>query len=193
MNTQIALERGKLLYHGSSEQFLSSPIMETLIQSKHANLDAGAEEVIETVEDVAENLEEAKETGLPAIEQTTMTVAIDGPVQKPKAPKKLIEDEARVVGRIGKDVWTAYLTSAGGPLYWVILSFAMILASLDPVAENGWIKFVFLVSNSRFTDIFRRVWSGAVNRGDTSRSPLSYITIYALVRLLNCSPIHPLT
>lgn len=29
-----------------------------------------------------------------------------------------------------------------------------------------------------------RVWSGAVNRGDTDRTPQSYLSIYALVRLL---------
>ena len=137
----MALDRGKLLYQGASEDFLSSPIMETLIQSKHTNLDAGVAEVVETVEDVAENLEESKEIGMPPIGETSATEVVpDGPVEKPRAPKKLIEDEARHVGRIGKEVWAAYINSAGGPAYWAILILALILASLDPVAENGWIK-----------------------------------------------------
>ncbi|KIM26711.1 hypothetical protein M408DRAFT_330465 [Serendipita vermifera MAFF 305830] len=159
----VALERGKLLYQGSSSEFLRSPILETLIQSKHVNLDAGAEDVVETIEDVAEGIE--KTEAEPAEQAVVATEAAGGAPQKPKAPKKLIEDEARVVGRIGKDVWKAYMTSAGGAVYWSILTLALIFASLGPVAENGWIK----------------VWSGAVNRGDSSRSPLSYIIIYALI------------
>jgi hypothetical protein len=138
----VALDRGKLLYQGVSEDFLSSPIMETLIQSKHANLDAGAAEVVETIEDVAENPEESQETGMPPTGETSVSeVSLEAPAEKPRAPKKLIEDEARRVGRIGKAVWAAYINSAGGPVYWAILILALILASLDPVAENGWIKY----------------------------------------------------
>ena len=117
--------------------------MESLIQSKHKTPEADAAGAVETIEDVAENLEESKDTGIPPTAETSLTeVVAQGPSEKPKAPRKLIEDEARRVGRIGKDVWEAYVNSAGGPVYWTLLIFSLILASLDPVAENGWIKYV---------------------------------------------------
>jgi hypothetical protein len=114
--------------------------METLIQSKHANLEAGTEEAVETIEDVVEHLEESKEASMPLFGESSIAEVVTAPVEKSKTPKKLVEDEARRVGRIGKDVWAAYISSAGGPVYWAILILALILASLDPVVENGWIK-----------------------------------------------------
>jgi hypothetical protein len=119
--------------------------MESLIQSKPIDQDVGFAELM-TIEKAVENIEEPKVTGKALIGDTRALVSFDEPVDKPKAPKKLVEDEARRIGRIGKDAWTAYIGSAGNPVYWATLLLALMLASLDPVAENGWIKLVHFCS-----------------------------------------------
>jgi hypothetical protein len=138
---QVALEKGKLTYQGGAENFLSSSIMEGLIQTKHQNLDAGEETAAETViEEVAENLEESKEEGEAIAADASTSAAAAETEKKAKAPRKLVEDEARAVGRIGKSVWVEYVQGAGGAVYWGIFAVALISASLSPVAENGWVK-----------------------------------------------------
>lgn len=112
--------------------------MGTLTQSEHSNLDAGTEEIIETLDVILDTIDESKEIKLPPTKRSGVE-EVNG-AQKSRVPKKLVEDEARVVGRIGKDVWATYLNSTGGQVYWAVLIVALVLASLDPVAENGWIK-----------------------------------------------------
>jgi hypothetical protein len=131
-----------LEYQGDSDAFLSSPVIEKLIQSKHVkpeseNTDASAAN--DTVEDISQDLEESKAQGMAPTVETTME-EVQAPVQSSKPPRKLVEDEARAVGRIGRGVWLEYIRGAGGPAYWSTFIFVLILASLAPVAENGWIK-----------------------------------------------------
>jgi hypothetical protein len=154
-------------------------MMESLIQSKPINLDTPIAELM-TIEKAVENIEGSKATGEALVGEASAAVLSDQPVDK---PKKLVEDETRRVGRIGKDAWVAYIGSAGNPVYWATLLLALMLASLDPVAENGWIKSVYFFQFDILLTI-HRIWSGAVNRGDESRAPLSYIIIYGSVRQL---------
>lgn len=172
---QVALEKGRLAYAGNFERFSGSSVMNRLIQSKNAEIDAGEEPSAEAIFEAAidsENGEQKEEE----IEQTDKA-------KKQGSPRKLIEDEARAVGRIERSVWLQYVHAAGGTRYWSVFVAALVISSLAPVAENGWVKYVFVsrvdYRESEFSD---RVWSGAVSRGDTRRSPLSYLTIYALVR-----------
>ncbi|KAG8808267.1 hypothetical protein FRC17_004027, partial [Serendipita sp. 399] len=165
----IALERGKLLYQGGSKAFMDSPVIDGLIQTKHTTLDAGDEKAVETVIEENQEKEDASEEEKPiASTDSTNTQEAAPAATKTKTPRKLVEDEARAVGRIGKTVWVEYVQSAGGRIFWAIFVVALVLASLAPVAENGWIK----------------VWTGAVNRGDNSRRPMSYIWIYSLITIL---------
>jgi hypothetical protein len=116
--------------------------MEKLIQSKHVKLESentdeyAADDI---VEDISQNLEESKEEGMPPTVETAME-EVQAPVKNSKPPRKLVEDEARAVGRIGRGVWLEYIRGAGGPAYWSVFILVLILASLAPVAENGWIK-----------------------------------------------------
>lgn len=139
---QVTLEKGKLLYQGNSENFMSSSVLESLIQTRHSNLDASQEHATGTlIEDVEEEKEKEK-ARLTGTEDPT-SQAVNGTSSPPKAaktPKKLIEDEARAVGRIGRSVWLEYVRATGGSLYWGLFLVALVTASLAPVAENGWIK-----------------------------------------------------
>jgi hypothetical protein len=131
-----------LEYQGDPGAFLLSPMMEKLIQSKHIkpeseNPDSSAAN--DTVEDFSQDLEESKEQGMAPTVETTME-EVQAPVKNSKPPRKLVEDEARAVGRISRGVWLEYIRGAGGPAYWTVFILVLILASLAPLAENGWIK-----------------------------------------------------
>jgi len=54
-----------------------------------------------------------------------------------------------------------YIKACGGVWYWALFVVIFVVAALGPVLENGWISY----------------WS----RGDTSKGPVYYITIYAMV------------
>lgn len=57
-----------------------------------------------------------------------------------KAPRKLIEEEKRAVGRIGKDIWVTYIQACGSAVYWSMFGASLIVAAGSPVLENWWLK-----------------------------------------------------
>ena len=165
----VALDNGRVQYTGDYAGLQSSGVLNTLIQSSGDDDkdDDKQKKVERAVEDVAEDitLRESKDTS-----ETSSTVAaatIDGELKtekKQKAPRKLIEEEKRAVGHIGKDIWMTYLTACGSYGYWILFAGALGVAALSPVFENGWLK----------------VWSGA-NLGSNPKSPTFYISVYAAV------------
>ena len=108
--------------------------MRSLIRSQKDVLEVGEDVIAE------ELLEGVIEKGTSS--QTT-AVAARAKEKKFKAPRKLVEDEARAVGRIGREVWKTYLQALGGKGYWTVFGLVFLLSSLPPVVENGWIKYVF--------------------------------------------------
>lgn len=107
--------------------------MKSLVRSQKEDAEVGDYEIAE------ELLEGVMEKGTSS--QTTIS-ATRAKEKKIKAPRKLVEDEARAVGRIGREVWKTYLHALGGKGYWSIFGLVLVLASLPPVLENGWIKYV---------------------------------------------------
>ena len=159
----VALDNGRVQFQGDREAFYASGVIDGLVQSGAV---AGQEEEDEAKIPNAEELVEAttvapSETSSMASPSTTITDA------KPdkKVPRKLVEEEKRAVGRIGKDVWLTYIRAAGGPCYWIILLSSLVLATLGPIAEKGWIT----------------KWAGAPLRDEAPKSPMWYITIYAAI------------
>jgi hypothetical protein len=65
----------------------------------------------------------------------------ENPAQKKKGPRKLVEEEAREVGRIGRKVWETYFKACGGVSHWLIFALAFVLAAMSPIAENGWLRY----------------------------------------------------
>jgi hypothetical protein len=112
---------------------MSSSVMKSLIRSQ---------EVVEVDDqEIAEGLLE----GVAKKGASSQAAAARAKEKKVKAPRKLVEDEARAVGRIGQEVWKTYLQALGGRGYWTVFGLVLILASLAPVVENGWIRFVLWV------------------------------------------------
>lgn len=111
---------------------------------------------------------------------TTVT-AVATPNSDKKAPRKLVEEEKRAVGRISRDVWSTYIHACGRWPFWVAFLLILLLAALSPVLENGWLRQVQNLRAHIIADRPRRHWSGSDQVGEGSRSPLFYITVYAVV------------
>jgi hypothetical protein len=71
-----------------------------------------------------------------------VTSVDENTAKKKKGPRKLVEEEARAVGRVDPTVWKAYFKACGGVPYWLIFALAFVLAAVSPIAENGWLRYV---------------------------------------------------
>lgn len=163
----IALDNGRVQFQGDREAFHASGVINGLVQS---STEAGQEEEDEAKIPDAEELVEA--TTVAPSETSSIaapsTLVLD-PKPEKKVPRKLIEEEKRAVGRIGKDVWLTYIRAAGGPWYWVFFLASLVLATLGPIAEKGWIT----------------KWAGAPLHDASPKSPMWYISIYAAITGVN--------
>ncbi|KAH9018832.1 ATP-binding cassette transporter [Lactarius hengduanensis] len=90
------------------------------------------------------------------------------PSPKKKGPRKLVEEETRAVGRIGRPVWETYFKACGQYPYWLMFAVSFLFAAASPVAENGWLSY----------------WSGASQGDRVPRSPMFYIGVYAAISLI---------
>ena len=163
----VALDNGRVQFQGNREAFYSSGVINGLVQS---NAIAGKEEEDDAKVPGTEELAEAiTVTPSETSSTTSPSTIITDPTLNKKAPRKLVEEEKRAVGRIGKDVWSSYTSAAGGPWYWVVFFTSLVLATIGPIAEKGWIT----------------RWSGAPLRDEVPKSPMWYIGIYAAITGVN--------
>ncbi|KIJ23785.1 hypothetical protein M422DRAFT_275570 [Sphaerobolus stellatus SS14] len=161
----VALDNGRVSYAGDSQTFRASGVMDGLVQTDSA-ADSKEPETPAIELEIAKVLREDEPESETSSTVAATTADEDGKApEKKKAPRKLIEEEKRAVGRIGKDIWKTYILACGGGVYWTLFVVAMGLATASPVLENGWLK----------------IWSGAVEKDEATRSTVFYISIYAAV------------
>ncbi|KAI8972894.1 ATP-binding cassette transporter [Trametes punicea] len=167
----VALDNGRVQYAGDYENFRSSGVLNTLVQSGATDpSDEKEDTAVEKVEEIIEKSEETSPRESTEETSETSSTVTPSPVEpdpkpKKKAPRKLVEEEKRAVGRISKDIWAAYLKACGGVGYWTVFTVALALAALSPVFENGWL----------------RIWSGSYEHSSVSHPPSYYIEIYAAI------------
>ena len=148
----VSLDNGRVSYAGGYNDFQNSGVLTTLVQSGAADpADDKEETTIEKVEEISEETEVVEKSApaeaAEANSETSSTVAatsseLDAKPEKKKAPRKLVEEEKRAVGRIGKDIWMAYIKACGSYGYWLTFACALGLAAMAPVLENGWLRCV---------------------------------------------------
>ena len=111
----VALENGHILYKGDHEDFQSSGVMQSLAHSGAVG-STGRDEAEAVVRETSEELllgeNEDGGSSTPNIENPSENDSLGGvtsvdenPTQKKKGPRKLVEEEARAVGRVGRTVW----------------------------------------------------------------------------------------
>ncbi|KAJ8520309.1 hypothetical protein ONZ45_g2846 [Pleurotus djamor] len=152
----VALENGRVQYQGDRKGFQSSGIMQTLVQSS-------LQEVGDEKEEAA--IEESTPTS--SSKQSASETTVAAPNVEKKKPRKVVEEEKRAVGRISSDVWSTYVHACGNWSYWAAFIGILFLAALSPVFENGWLRF----------------WSGSAQISETPRTPVFYITVYAIITI----------
>ncbi|KAG6854494.1 hypothetical protein C0991_006096 [Blastosporella zonata] len=151
----VALDNGRITFQGDRESFQSSGVIRTLVQTTDSGaMDNKEEEVLEEDSIKADANSESSSTIAPVSEVKA----------EKKPPRKLIEEEKRAVGRIGQDVWATYILACGGAWYWAIFAIILLIGSVSPVFENGWL----------------RHWS-SITADDAS--PVFYITVYAVITI----------
>jgi ABC-type glutathione transport system ATPase component len=147
----VALENGRVLYKGDLHGFQSSGVINSLAQS--GTIASTARDDAEAVPDqtIKEELQTEKGEGdghSPCRTEATseddfsgtVTLLDANPSSDKKGPRRLVEEETRAVGRIGRSVWETYIKACGGISYWLIFAVIFLLAAASPVAENGWLR-----------------------------------------------------
>jgi hypothetical protein len=150
----VALDNGRVSFSGARAEFMGSATMESLVQSKTHEA-----EDVEDPEHIADKQNE------PSSETASTITTVAKPKDKSKGPRKLVEEEKRAVGRVGRDNWTYYLSAVGGTQYWLVFAVAHLLGALTPVVENAWLRY----------------WSKDASESISRHSPSFYIGVYASV------------
>ncbi|KAH7925080.1 hypothetical protein BV22DRAFT_1195420 [Leucogyrophana mollusca] len=169
----VALDNGRVLFQGDRDAFQASSAMSGLVQSGNDDTDDKDEtKAGPAVEDILppEGSAANGNSDTEPNSETSSTAAASEEVKpeiEKKAPRKLIEEEKRAVGHIGKDIWVTYITACGQYKYWAGFITILALAAFNPVVENWWLK----------------TWSGASPEEAAENDPAYYITIYAMVTL----------
>ncbi|KAJ7846225.1 multidrug resistance-associated ABC transporter [Mycena olivaceomarginata] len=124
----VALDNGRVQFQGSRDEFQSSVVMRSLVQSTSVQ-DAAKEETAVDAAHIAENESDA-------------VVAEPIPADKEKKqPRKFFEEEQRAVGRVAWAVWKTYILACGSGWYWVLFVLMFLIAAIAPVLENGWLSY----------------------------------------------------
>ncbi|VDB91250.1 unnamed protein product [Peniophora sp. CBMAI 1063] len=179
----VALENGRVLYQGPSAEFQKGAVIRSLVQSEHSATkeEEKAEEEREKAQAEEPTIEEelaqvdagsnsstsatsAEPSDVSSTAVTATTADSKGAAETKKSPRKVVEDEARAVGRVNREVWKAYFTACGSWPYWTIFGFIMVLATLSPVAERGWLT-----------------WWARANESGSTHSPSFYVGLYAVI------------
>jgi ABC-type multidrug transport system ATPase subunit len=136
-----ALDNGRVLFEGSKEEFYGSGTIKTFVQST----DSSGE-----MDDKQENVALEKkgtalaEEAVPQSETSSTLAPSLASVKEDKPPRKLVEEEKREVGRIGRAVWETYIRACGNVWYWLPFLFVTIITSASPVIENAWVRYGLL-------------------------------------------------
>ncbi|KAF9269658.1 multidrug resistance-associated ABC transporter [Marasmius fiardii PR-910] len=157
----VTLENGRVRFNGDYTAFQKSGVIRSLVQSTvDDKVDGTDEQPVEATLEENEDSDPGSHSAIVVNPQLSET--------KTREPRKLVEEEARAIGHVRKDVWLTYFGACGRYWYWLLFSIAFVLAALSPVAENGWLK----------------IWSGAVLDRIQDRGPLFYVGIYAAITVV---------
>lgn len=149
----VALDNGRVAYSGDSDGFKSSGVLTSLVQSESTPAVEAKEEaevkIIEELPSKAASMltlsggsDDDTSTSPDSEVSSTLAASSEADVKAPekKKARKLIEEEKRAVGRIGKAVWMTYFKAIGGKFYWFLFITSIVAAALTPAMENGWLR-----------------------------------------------------
>jgi len=128
----VALDNGRVIFQGDRETFQSSDVINGLVQSSG---DADPVDKEETEQSVLESVFEKT-----ARSMSSSQTLVPESKREQKAPRKLVEEEKRAVGRISRDVWETYFKACGNIWYWAVFGALLFIGAFSPVFEYGWLR-----------------------------------------------------
>lgn len=143
----VALDNGHVTFAGEPSAFKGSEVMTSLIQSDSAAVseteEPPQERRIEALSPEQKPEASSPETSTTSGEDVAAREDInnDSPESEKKSPRKLVGEEKRAVGRIGREIWKTYFWACGGKLYWMLFVFAFTMNGMGPVFEKGWLRY----------------------------------------------------
>jgi hypothetical protein len=169
----LALDGGRVRFSGPWLKFQGSNVMNSILVSNPAQKEApetekNVEEVTTSV--LAESVSQYEATNVNGKPPATKKVA--------QETRKLIKEEERFEGRISTDVWLLYIRANGSFCFWLVLWVVLLLSSLSPVWENGWLKCVHFsfVRGNPADHVPPRIWSAS---GAPPEKAVFFLSIYA--------------
>jgi ABC-type multidrug transport system fused ATPase/permease subunit len=175
----VALDNGRLQFQGDRESFQNSDVMRSLVQSTNAG--DGKDEVEEILEGEQNSTEfnlDSESSSAAILSQSSDVVKIEK-----RPPRKLVEEEKRAVGLVARNIWETYIQACGNGWYWTLFLTVLLVASITPVFENGWMRHViYPLSGLQFTqhNYNARYWA-STSLNDNRKSPSFYVAIYAAI------------
>lgn len=179
----VALDNGGIQFQGDSQAFQASSVMDGLVQSSQSDTGGNSEAALATIEETIpavlskQSSPPASHTE-PSSDTSSTVVSTEAKVERRTAPRVLIEEEKRAVGRVSRDVWTTYILAFGNPWWLALLITVLVLAALSPVAENWWLKCVIL---NFLTLVGSDAWAGTgrvLHKKGTQPDHLFIISVY---------------
>lgn len=131
----VALDNGRIIFEGSKDTFMKSEVIRTLTQTTQNDDQAGIEAEKEALEHAEEEVISSTKAS-----SSAATTAVPSIKQNKKPARKLVEEEKRAVGRIGRDIWETYIRACGNIWYWVPFLIIFLVTTISPVLENSWLR-----------------------------------------------------
>ncbi|KAG8740134.1 hypothetical protein FRC10_004719 [Ceratobasidium sp. 414] len=171
---QVALDNGRVLFSGSQAQFMDSPAMQNITYTPKTG-DTNKDKL-----KLGRHGEDDQKHGeaelLDPIVDTTVSLPSGQGLQAAsiqRAPRKLIEDEVRAVGRVKGKIWTTYLNACGS---YVSTPTA---ETFNPINSSlGVLDDIFHCDAWRCLGSCLNKWMAT---DPDTRGPIWFITIYALI------------
>jgi len=176
----LALDGGRVRFSGPWLKFQGSDAMNSILVANPV------QETPETEKDVEEITTNAFSETISQSEANIATIVNGKPPAAKKGTqeaRKLVEEEKRFEGRISTGVWLLYIRANGNFCFWLVLWVVLLLSSLSPVCENGWLKFVQIrfISGDLADHPPFRLWSAS---GAPPQKAGFFLGIYAGVSIL---------
>jgi hypothetical protein len=181
---QVLLDNGSVRYSGDASAFAQSPHLASVLGTTADNEEEAAtakEPALPAMNGrpppVNKAIKQVRELNGTASETSSASEAStdeesesesedeDEDDDEVKAPRKLIEDEARAVGHVDSGVWSHYVAANGGLLFWSLFCAAFVGSRLIEVGET-WVL---------------RIWSGSYDgpQDHAAHTTNFYLALYA--------------
>ena len=172
----LALDGGRVRFSGPWVKFQGSDVMDSILVSNPTQKEAP-----EAGNDVKEITTSVLAESVSQSETTVVTNVNGKPHTEKKVAqeaRKLVKEEERIEGRISTDVWLLYIQANGNFYFWSVLWAVLLLSSLSPVWENGWLKCVHFsfVSGHLADHVPPRIWSAS---GAPPEKAVFFLSVYA--------------